>query len=529
MKIRAVALVIASAVNLSTAFQSFGGGRTVRSFRSDIERGTVKTKNISKLHALNPLISAFQAVESPIGSMAVLAGVVLVHEAGHFLAAKSFGMKINEFAVGFGPKLIGFKAFKSGVTNEDGVEEGIDFSFRILPLGGYVAFPENYNRTLAYEMEKERLDKIDEYNSINPRSGIKKFLPLTRQEKEERKAAMNLQVTETEMKNRRQWWRFGRKEEVSTVKVFDPDEPINIDYYDDPDYLQNRPWFERAVVLSGGVVFNIILAFSLFFGSATFGPGLPRPVFSSGAVVTTMPNMNSPSYGKLYKDDVIVGINSYKAGPVASASSSQKTISNIISTIRSTDSGESVHLTVAKKGYTDPSEFREVDVTPIPMNGNGPQSIGVILGSNYLKTEIVHATSISQGLEIASGSLYSMTSDTAAAFVNLIQGFLRGDSSAGSGMSGPVGVIKMGSDVVATSDIGAIIGFAAAISINLAVVNSLPLPSLDGGQLLFVISEALTGKKIDQRFQEELNATALLLLLLASFSSVFGDVGKLLR
>lgn len=79
MKIRAVALVIASAVNLSTAFQSFGGGRTVRSFRSDIERGTVKTKNISKLHAVNPLISAFQAVESPIGSMAVLAGVVLVH------------------------------------------------------------------------------------------------------------------------------------------------------------------------------------------------------------------------------------------------------------------------------------------------------------------------------------------------------------------------------------------------------------------------------------------------------------------
>jgi len=87
MKIRAVALVIASAVNLSTAFQSFGGGRTVRSFRSDIERGTVRTckvqrtqtKNISKLHAVNPLISAFQAVESPIGSMAVLAGVVLVH------------------------------------------------------------------------------------------------------------------------------------------------------------------------------------------------------------------------------------------------------------------------------------------------------------------------------------------------------------------------------------------------------------------------------------------------------------------
>ena len=48
----------------------------------------------------NPFLSAIQAVESPVGSLAVLAFVVLIHELGHFLAAKKFGMKISEFSIG---------------------------------------------------------------------------------------------------------------------------------------------------------------------------------------------------------------------------------------------------------------------------------------------------------------------------------------------------------------------------------------------------------------------------------------------
>ena len=87
----------------------------------------------TSLPAVNPIISGFQAIESPLGSLAVLAGVVIVHEAGHFLAARNFGVKINEFSVGFGPKLFGFKALKS---KREG-DEGVQFSVRALPLGGY--------------------------------------------------------------------------------------------------------------------------------------------------------------------------------------------------------------------------------------------------------------------------------------------------------------------------------------------------------------------------------------------------------
>ena len=51
-----------------------------------------------------------------------------------------------------------------------------------------------------------------------------------------------------------------------------------------------------------------------------------------------------------------------------------------------------------------------------------------------------------------------------------------GNEPVGQSLSGPIGVIKTGSDVVATNDVGAVIGFAAAIGFNLAVVNALSLP-----------------------------------------------------
>ena len=83
--------------------------------------------------------------------------------------------------------------------------------------------------------------------------------------------------------------------------------------------------------------------------------------------------------------------------------------------------------------------------------------------------------------------------------------------------------------MVATNDVAAVIGFAAAISVNLAVVNALPLPALDGGQLVFVIAELLTGKKVDQRKQENISSAALLFLLLVSAGTAVGDITSLVK
>lgn len=70
-----------------------------------------------------------QLASSPIGALAALSAIVLFHESGHYLTARTFGLRADEFSIGFGPKLLGFHAF------------GDDFSFRLLPMGGYVSLP----------------------------------------------------------------------------------------------------------------------------------------------------------------------------------------------------------------------------------------------------------------------------------------------------------------------------------------------------------------------------------------------------
>ncbi len=94
--------------------------------------------------------------------------------------------------------------------------------------------------------------------------------------------------------------------------IADP-ENFEIDYYDDPNLLQNRPWFQRAVVLSGGVAFNMILAFTLYFGMINLGSGLPQPVYDSGVVINQAPRADGAAVGLLRKGDIIVGVNGKSA------------------------------------------------------------------------------------------------------------------------------------------------------------------------------------------------------------------------
>jgi membrane-associated protease RseP (regulator of RpoE activity) len=67
------------------------------------------------------------------------------------------------------------------------------------------------------------------------------------------------------------------------------------------------------------------------------------------------------------------------------------------------------------------------------------------------------------------------------------------------------------------------------ISLNLAVINALPLPALDGGQMAFLLVEALTGSPVSSRLQEAVNKTALLGFLALSSLLLFGDLKSLMH
>jgi len=79
-------------------------------------------------------------------------------------------------------------------------------------------------------------------------------------------------------------------------------------------------------------------------------------------------------------------------------------------------------------------------------------------------------------------------------------------------LSGPVAIVAVGAEV-ARSDIAGLFQFAAIVNINLAVVNLLPLPALDGGYLFLIALEALRGKKLPEGVEKGIMSSGILLLL----------------
>ena len=99
----------------------------------------------------------------------------------------------------------------------------------------------------------------------------------------------------------------------------------------------------------------------------------------------------------------------------------------------------------------------------------------------------------------SSASLFSLVSDFDKAKENV---------------SGPIAIVGVGAEVMRTSDLTGLYQFASVININLAVVNALPLPALDGGFLLLIAIEAARGgKKLPTEVEQSITASGVLLLL----------------
>jgi len=431
---------------------------------------------------------------SAIGSVCLLCAVVLIHEAGHFLAARSFGIEIDEFSVGIGPRLLGF------------VSGGVQYSLRALPLGGYVAFPPNYNATAAFEDQRKYERSMEEY--------------------EQYKGDRSLSEGEVEKTKGNFLSRL-----FSSTPPPPPTRPEKtpIQYDQNPNLLQNRPTFERGVVLVGGIVFNLILSFSLYFTSLTAAGGLLTPILNPGiAIVGTV--AGSPALNQVSKGDIITRINGIDLAPYPTQritmAVAQKSVRSVVDTIHSTPTDGDVLLSVLKGGVT-----RDVRLRPESV-GSGLPSIGVTLSPNLVSVEKVRAASPAEGVRKAAAELRFAMDETASTFFGLISSIFKSKPSGAPApaLSGPVGIIRAGSDAVGTGDVAAVLAFAAALSVNLAVINALPFPGLDGGQLAFVLAETLRGGKgVDQRTQEEVTSFFLAALAIVSLSTIVGDVSAFFK
>ncbi len=353
----------------------------------------------------------------------ILALLIVSHEFGHFIVAKKLGIRVDEFGLGFPPKIL---SFKYGETL---------YTFNSVPFGGFV--------------------KI-----------------------------------------------FG--EEPNEESINGPDSARS---------MFNKPKAVQAAVLAAGVTFNILLAWLLL--SLGFMIGLPTPVDGApaGAKVENV---------KLLITNVLSDSPAAKAGLKAG--------DEIVSLDETTSlTPEIVQAFIAKYdqravklSYRRGENLAEAEVTPM-VEGNQVARIGIAMDEvGILRLPLFRA------LWAGATLTAHLVVGTAAALFDFIRTIFVGGGVALSQITGPVGLIALVGDA---SSLGFIylLTFTAFISINLAIINLIPFPALDGGRLLFLLIEKLKGSPIKPKVANTLNYFGFALLIFLMLAVTYSDVLKLFR
>lgn len=273
----------------------------------------------------------------------------------------------------------------------------------------------------------------------------------------------------------------------------------------------SRWW--QAAILSAGIIFNIIFAWLLF--SLGFMIGLPTPVDNEfGAavknpvltIVGVLPDSPAQKAG-LKSGDKIENVFSER-GKV------QNLTSESISDFVSNASGE-IGVDVDRGG-------KVVSFSVAPQAGlvSGKKVIGIEMDMVGTLSLPIH-----KALYEGARATYLVTSGTVYGLSGLLRDAFLGKADV-SQVTGPVGIIGLVGDA---SKLGFayLISFASLISINLAIVNLVPFPALDGGRLLFVAIEGVTRKRINSRFVQTINTAGFALLIALMVFITYKDILKL--
>jgi regulator of sigma E protease len=339
----------------------------------------------------------------------ILSILVLVHELGHFLVAKRFGIWVEEFGLGLPPRIFGKK-----------IGDTI-YSINLLPFGGFVK--------LHGELTEDNVSKPE-----------KAFL--------------------------------------------------------------NKGKLIKTLVIVAGVIMNFLLAvvcFAIVYSSQ----GIPKE--TNNTKVLDIATGSPAQIAGLIQGDVIKSVGGVEIGNSAS----------FIAEI-SKFKGKKVQV-VLENG-------KKITLTPRenPPEGEGP--LGVVVSS----TEIYYPPVWQRPFY----GVYFGFKEAIYWGKNIILGFVKIFTDLFSGnvpkdISGPVGIFAVTSEA-AKFGINSIINLVGIISVNLAILNIFPFPALDGGRLLFIVIEAIFGKKILPKVEATIHTIGMIILLVLILAITIHDVRNLI-
>lgn len=338
--------------------------------------------------------------------LVVLGFLIIIHELGHFITAKAFGIKVLEFGLGFPPRLL---RFRRGETT---------YSLNLLPLGGF-------------------------------------------------------------------------------VKLLGEEDPS------DPRSLASRSLLTRFIVISAGSLMNILLPIVLF----TVVFMIPQDTLI-GMVQIKEVNSGSPAEeAGLQVKDIILKVDGHEIRNTA----------DLAYRLQLRLGAETNWI--IKRG----SDEMNIQVVPRwrPPVNEGQTGIGVSM-------ILLHGENVSYPLTQALPKAVQRIGETLVLVKNEIIKWIIG--AAKPVMAGPIGIAQVTGEIARVGGVIRLLEFSALLSINLAILNVLPIPMLDGGRLLFVFIEWVRrGKRIPPEKESFVHLVGLVLLLSLVVIISYFDIIRIFR
>lgn len=281
---------------------------------------------------------------------------------------------------------------------------------------------------------------------------------------------------------------------------------------EDRQYAFNyKPVWQRTVIIFAGPAFNFILAYLIFFG--VLAQGLPINIPTMKAILPTIekidPNSPADDVG-LLEGDVVIAINEQNI-------STWMEMTSIIS-----DSPEKELVMIVKRGQKE-LEFKiipkAVEIQDVRGEMHTIGRIGIIK-QNVIKS--VGGNKLNAPVD-AVLSIYYWSRIVVESVVKLITGEISAKH-----IGGPILIGQMSGEAAAAGSM-ALLMFISIISINLAILNLLPIPVLDGGHLMFLSIEAIRGKPLSEKMIGAAHHVGMMMLLALMIFAVYNDILRLVK
>ncbi|WP_059170144.1 RIP metalloprotease RseP [Bacillus sp. FJAT-27445] len=412
-----------------------------------------------------------------IAFIVIFGAIVFFHELGHFIFAKRAGILCREFAIGMGPKVF---THKRGETV---------YTIRLLPIGGYV-------RMAGDDPEAVELKPGYRIGLLFGGDGKVNKIILNNKDKFPDARIIEVEKADLDRELLLKGYPEDEDEALQTFSVHP--EAVTVENGVETQIAPYNRQFasktlgQRAMAIFAGPMMNFILAFLIFLTLA-FIQGVPS---------------DEPKLGKLASDGAAISAGLKEGDIVQSIGGSEiSSWTDVVEIIRKNPNNE-LDFVIERDG-----KEQVVSVTPKAQEVEKTK-IGII--GVYSPVEKSPMLAVSYGFNETvfwSKKIFEML------------GLLVTGQFAIDMLSGPLGIYAT-TDTVVKSGIFVLMKWTAMLSVNLGIMNLLPIPALDGGRLLFFAVEAVRGKPVDRQKEGLVHFIGFALLMLLMLVVTWNDIQR---